>query len=83
MNITLSNDNQIANPQPIVIQTILPKGDYAETDNCGFSLETGQQLHHVTISIYSKVLLVPIPGSQSRLLITVRSSKLSLHGFGQ
>jgi hypothetical protein len=81
MNITLSNDNQIVNPQPIIIQTILPKGDYAETDNCGFSLAPGSSCI-MTITFTPKVTGFD-PGS---ITITYNSSffqVISLHGFGQ
>jgi hypothetical protein len=81
LNITLSNDNQIANPQPIIIQTILPKGDYAETDNCGFSLAPGSSCI-MTITFTPKVIGFD-PGSITITYNTTFSQVISLRGFGQ
>jgi len=81
LNITLSNDNQIANPQPIIIQTITPKGDYAEADNCGFSLAAGSSCI-MTITFTPKVTGFD-PGSITITYNTTFSQVISLRGFGQ
>jgi hypothetical protein len=36
LTITLSNDKNVSNPQPINFDAIVIAGDYAEVDNCGF-----------------------------------------------
>jgi hypothetical protein len=41
LTIMLSNDKNIANPQPITFDAIVTKGDYVEVDNCGISLTPG------------------------------------------
>jgi hypothetical protein len=81
LTITLSNDNQIASPQPINIQAVVPKGDYAETDNCGISLAPGSSCT-MTIMFTPKVTGFD-PGS---ITITYNSTffqVISLRGFGQ
>jgi hypothetical protein len=81
LTITLSNDNQIASPQPINVQAVVPKGDYAETDNCGISLAPNSSCT-MTITFTPKVTGFD-PGS---ITITYNSTffqVISLRGFGQ
>jgi hypothetical protein len=81
LTITLSNDNQVATPQAINFQAILPKGDYAESDNCGFSLAPGSRCT-MTITFTPKVTGFD-PGSVTITYNTTFSQTISLRGFGQ
>ena len=81
LSITLSNDNLIANPQPITIQSIAPKGDYAESDDCGFSLAPGSGCT-MTITFTPKVTGFD-PGSITITYNSTFSQVISLRGFGQ
>jgi hypothetical protein len=81
LSITLSNDNQIATPQAINIQAIVLKGDYVETDNCGFSLASGSSCT-MTITFTPKVTGFD-PGSITITYNNTLSQVISLRGFGQ
>jgi hypothetical protein len=81
LTITLSNDNQIASPQPIVIQAIVPKGDYAESDNCAFSITPGSSCT-MTIIFTPKITGFD-PGSITITYNSTFSQVISLRGFGQ
>jgi hypothetical protein len=80
LTVTLSNDNQIANPQPIIIQAIAPKGDYFESDNCGFSLAPGGSCT-MTITFTPKITGFD-PGSITITYNSTFSQVISLRGFG-
>lgn len=81
LTITLSNDNKIAMPQPIIFQAIALKGDYAETDNCGISLAPGSSCV-MNITFTPKVTGFD-PGSITITYNTTLSQVISLRGFGQ
>lgn len=81
LTITLTNDNQIANPIAINFNGNVVSGDYAEIDDCGSSLAPGSSCT-MNITFTPKVVGFD-PGSITIPFNNGQTQIIYLRGFGQ